>query len=451
MGYIRGVNLGNWLVLEKWMDPAVFAGTEAEDEAWLSRLLDSEELKKRIKKHRDTYVTEEDFKRIADLRLNLVRIPVPYYLFGDRHADGTSDGFSRHMGCVHWLDRAMDWAEKYGLQVLIDLHTTPGNQNGFDNGGIIGVCKWHTQKEEVQYVLRVLMGICRRYGNREGLFGVEVVNEPISLSAYLSAPTTGKAMDQSEAEGSMFVPMAFLRPFYRAAYRLMRKYLPEDKAIVFHDGFRLSRWQNFFRKNGMKNVWLDAHIYLWAMERVVHIHRPFVYRLYMAAEKLRLRLAARHVNILVGEWSLCNRWAADLSLVAEEENPGGAVLSGTSGDNGEAFPGPERAKLYASAPRFSLAKALRKSRRTIEKILNGTEAGKLSEERYRRVLEEQKRRFLEVAEMQLDTWKEADGWIYWNWQLEKDGQLPPDEYWKESWDFRKCLEHGWITEEQIHN
>ena len=253
MGYIRGVNLGNWLVLEKWMDPAVFAGTEAEDEAWLSRLLDSEELKKRIKKHRDTYVTEEDFKRIADLRLNLVRIPVPYYLFGDRHADGTSDGFSRHMGCVRWLDRAMDWAEKYGLQVLIDLHTTPGNQNGFDNGGIIGVCKWHTQKEEVQYVLRVLMGICRRYGNREGLFGVEVVNEPISLSAYLSAPTTGKAMDQSEAEGSMFVPMAFLRPFYRAAYRLMRKYLPEDKAIVFHDGFRLSRWQNFFRKNGMKS------------------------------------------------------------------------------------------------------------------------------------------------------------------------------------------------------
>ena len=77
MGYIRGVNLGNWLVLEKWMDPAVFAGTEAEDEAWLSRLLDSEELKKRIKKHRDTYVTEEDFKRIADLGLNLVRIPVP--------------------------------------------------------------------------------------------------------------------------------------------------------------------------------------------------------------------------------------------------------------------------------------------------------------------------------------------------------------------------------------
>ena len=29
---IRGVNFGNWLVLEKWMHPELFAGTTAEDE-----------------------------------------------------------------------------------------------------------------------------------------------------------------------------------------------------------------------------------------------------------------------------------------------------------------------------------------------------------------------------------------------------------------------------------
>ncbi len=27
--FIKGVNLGNWLVLEKWMSPALFAGTDA--------------------------------------------------------------------------------------------------------------------------------------------------------------------------------------------------------------------------------------------------------------------------------------------------------------------------------------------------------------------------------------------------------------------------------------
>ena len=28
---VTGVNLGNWLVLEKWMSPDLFAGTSAED------------------------------------------------------------------------------------------------------------------------------------------------------------------------------------------------------------------------------------------------------------------------------------------------------------------------------------------------------------------------------------------------------------------------------------
>lgn len=36
---IKGVNLGNWLVLEKWMNPALFYGTDAQDEYDLPRQL----------------------------------------------------------------------------------------------------------------------------------------------------------------------------------------------------------------------------------------------------------------------------------------------------------------------------------------------------------------------------------------------------------------------------
>lgn len=46
MDKIRGVNLGNWLVLEKWMHPALFEGTSAEDEDELCRQLPREELVK---------------------------------------------------------------------------------------------------------------------------------------------------------------------------------------------------------------------------------------------------------------------------------------------------------------------------------------------------------------------------------------------------------------------
>ena len=44
MDMIRGTNFGNWLVLEKWMDPGMFADVKAEDEIWLNRLMDREKL-----------------------------------------------------------------------------------------------------------------------------------------------------------------------------------------------------------------------------------------------------------------------------------------------------------------------------------------------------------------------------------------------------------------------
>lgn len=41
---INGVNLGNWLVLEKWMKPGIFAASGEADEIWLHRSTESAEL-----------------------------------------------------------------------------------------------------------------------------------------------------------------------------------------------------------------------------------------------------------------------------------------------------------------------------------------------------------------------------------------------------------------------
>lgn len=81
--YIKGVNLGNWLVLEKWMSPSVFAGTTAEDEYYLPLQLPEEIYKDRIRMHRSEYITERDFAFIKSCGMNSVRIPVPYFVFGD--------------------------------------------------------------------------------------------------------------------------------------------------------------------------------------------------------------------------------------------------------------------------------------------------------------------------------------------------------------------------------
>lgn len=71
---VKGVNLGNWLVLEKWMNPALFEGTTAEDEYWLPRQLSKEVYEARIKIHRSEYITERDFVTIKSWGLDAVRI-----------------------------------------------------------------------------------------------------------------------------------------------------------------------------------------------------------------------------------------------------------------------------------------------------------------------------------------------------------------------------------------
>lgn len=109
MDKIRGVNLGNWLVLEKWMHPALFEGTSAEDEDELCRQLPREELVKRLTAHRDSYITKEDFSYIRSCGLNTVRIPVPHFIFGDDPVY-----CEPYVPCIEYLDRAFGWAEETG-------------------------------------------------------------------------------------------------------------------------------------------------------------------------------------------------------------------------------------------------------------------------------------------------------------------------------------------------
>lgn len=256
---VKGVNLGNWLVLEKWMSPALFDGTTAEDEYHLPRQLSKEIYEARIRIHRSEYITERDFVSIKAMGMNTVRIPVPYFVFGDREP---------FIGCISELDKAFQWAERYGLEILIDLHTVPMGQNGFDNGGICGVCKWSQYPEEVEFVLSVLERLAMRYGNRKGLWGIEVLNEPITDREWEveDIPNRFPAADPEMAEGSEPITMEFLRGFYCKAYDRIRKFMPEEKYVVIHDGFELLAWKDFMREEKYINVVLDTHQYLMMAE-----------------------------------------------------------------------------------------------------------------------------------------------------------------------------------------
>lgn len=81
-----------------------------------------------MEKHWDTWLTESDLEFLANSGINHVRIPFGYWIFGDIRVDEPWVD-----GELPYLERAIRWAAKYGMHVILDLHCAPGSQNGFDN------------------------------------------------------------------------------------------------------------------------------------------------------------------------------------------------------------------------------------------------------------------------------------------------------------------------------
>jgi len=147
------VNLGGWLVLEKWIKPSLFAGQSAEDEYSLCEALGKEKATALLKKHRETWITADDFKWLASHGINSVRLPVGYWVAEE------NPPFITGWETVDWAFRT---AKANGLSVLLDLHGVPGSQNGWDHSGRQGPLGWHTSKENIAHSLRVIEDLAVR-------------------------------------------------------------------------------------------------------------------------------------------------------------------------------------------------------------------------------------------------------------------------------------------------
>lgn len=384
--YIKGVNLGNWLVLEKWMSPSLFYGTTAEDEYYLPTQLTREEYEARIRIHRSEYITERDFTHIKAMGCNAVRIPVPYFIFGDREP---------FIGCVEELDKAFAWAEKYGLQILIDLHTAPYSQNGFDNGGISGVCKWSQYPDEVEFELTVLERLAKRYGQHKALWGIEILNEPILEDMWETMDIQKRypPVDPDLAKGSRANTIEFIQQFYIDAYQRMRSHLPEEKYIVFHDAFVLDAWKEFMQEDMYKNVVLDTHQYLMVAEMMGCPQKLEDY-IEFIKENYEKKIAEmqKYFPVICGEWCLFN------SLASGYDTKGGqSVLNGVS----------------------------------------ETQISQVDKERKQEI-------YQKLAQAQIQAWKAGSGYFYWNYKLLID--TTNEKGWEswDSWDLGRCVDFGWI-------
>lgn len=270
---IHGVNLGGWLVLEKWIKPSLFEGETAEDEYTLCQALGKKKASELLQRHRETWITADDFKWLAAHGINSVRLPVGYWVAEE------NPPFITGLETMDWAFRT---AKANGLSVLLDLHGVPGSQNGWDHSGRQGPLAWHTSKENINHSLRVIEDLAVRCKDYDNLLGIELVNEPRDV-----------------------VPLDILKSYYQEGYERVRRHLGQERAaVVIHDSFRPFEWENFMLEPDYGNVILDTHLYQCFSD--ADRQRDLGAQIEVAAveRKLQLDRMRKQHSCIVGEWSL---------------------------------------------------------------------------------------------------------------------------------------------------
>ena len=284
---LHGVNLAGWLSLEQWVTPELFAGTGTLDEQGLMETLGDDLYRELINDHRNTFITQTDFKLIARRGFNAVRLVVPWYVLGD---EGPDPG--RNVGCIERVDAAFDWAEACNLKVLLVLGISPGVHGSEDLLSSSG----RGRRTEI---LTVLSALAQRYAHDPALFGIEVANEPVAQhrKGFFGI-----------SEG---VPLHVLRNYYRDAYEAVREAAGFNCYVVLPDGNVPGAWRSFMATRRYERVWLDCHLYHY--DETVDATGPSGAATLVSRSRNALARAGKSgLPVMVGAWSAALPFADSL-------------------------------------------------------------------------------------------------------------------------------------------
>ena len=126
--YLRGTNLGGWLLQEEWM-----AAVKNADSQWtiLHTLEDRfgyEKARKLIDVFEDHFITENDLDILKNAGFNCLRVP---FWYGNFQSDDNGTPIKNSEGKTDFrrLDWVADECAKRDMYIILDMHGVPGHQS----------------------------------------------------------------------------------------------------------------------------------------------------------------------------------------------------------------------------------------------------------------------------------------------------------------------------------
>lgn len=274
-----GVNLGSIFILDKKYSPpslrsCVVNGTWESELDFLEACMTQDQAKEALEDHWSTFVTEKDFKYLASIGINSVRIPIGYWIV---EVHGPFKKYRAVYGNAwRWFLHMVSIAAKYKIGVLVDLHGAPGGQNALSHCGTSSHRVQFYKNSNQEHTLKILKKLSIELAPINNVIGLSVLNEPIDDGCLPS--------------------------FYLAAYDTIRHASDIILPIYISDVYNTRKYINLIKQNGMNFVVVDTHFPLNST------HKSTKRRSHTVEAKeqqllLKKSYAQIHGNLIVGEWS----------------------------------------------------------------------------------------------------------------------------------------------------
>ena len=226
---LKGVNLGCWLLMEGY----ILGGRnipESEFKRNFSKVHGVAGLREFERLFRDNFIREEDFKNISRMGANCVRLPFNHRLIETRPFVYSEEGFS-------YLNKALDWARKYNLGVILDLHAACGAQNRDWHSDSDGRARLWENNEYRERTYLLWERIADRFKDKPALIGYDVINEPVIVQERI----------------------ARLKNFYKTALRRIKAV--DKRHLIFLEGNLWATQIDFLPELIEDNVSVSMHGY----------------------------------------------------------------------------------------------------------------------------------------------------------------------------------------------
>lgn len=181
--FLKGLNLGGWLIMEDWFCPV---DNDSIGDVYTYEVLEerfgTEKTYELMNIYQDNWIQETDFKNIADMGFNCVRIPFWYRNFQSDN-EGTwilDDNGEIDLSRLEW---AVEMCRKYGLYAILDLHAANGVQGYADHAGHSENYHFFDQDEKGEWyreqATELWRVIAERFAGDPAIAMFDLLNEPM--------------------------------------------------------------------------------------------------------------------------------------------------------------------------------------------------------------------------------------------------------------------------------